>query len=193
MPTPIGHAMGGLAAAFLTNSFARRPKLTPAVVAACVAVAVSPDLDILAGHHRSYTHSIGATALVGIAGWLVLRRRVPNAAAAASALTASYGSHLLLDWLGKDTSRPPGLTIFWPFSSEYFMSGLDLFGEVSRRYWLPNEFIVGNLAAVGWELGVLLPLLLLAWVVWSKRTLRRPSSIVHRRSSAHRRSSTIDD
>jgi membrane-bound metal-dependent hydrolase YbcI (DUF457 family) len=173
MPTPMGHAIGGLAAAFLTNSFARPPALTPGVVLACVAIAVSPDLDILASHHRTYTHSVGAVAIVGFAGWLVLRRRVPHAPAAAAALSASYGSHLLLDWLGKDTSRPSGLTIFWPLSSEYFMSGLDIFGEVSRRYWLLDEFIVGNLAAVVWEFVVLMPLLLVAWVIWSKRTLRK--------------------
>ena len=35
------------------------------------------------------------------------------------------------------------------------MSGLDIFGEVSRRYWLLNEFILGNLRAVSWELVVL--------------------------------------
>ena len=172
MPTPIGHAMGGLAAAFLVNSFARRPQLTPGVVLACVAVAVSPDLDILVGHHRSYTHSIGATGIVGLSSWLVLRRRVPNASAVAAALTAAYGSHLLLDWLGKDTSRPPGLTIFWPFSSEYFMSGLDLFGEVSRRFWLPTEFILGNLGAVVWEAALLAPILIMTWARWSKRTLK---------------------
>jgi inner membrane protein len=177
MPTPIGHAIGGLAAAFLTNSFARRPELTPGVLLACVGVAIAPDLDILASHHRSYTHSVGATAIVGLASWLVLRRRVSNAPAVATALTAAYGSHLLLDWLGKDTSRPPGLTIFWPFSSEYFMSGLDFFGEVSRRYWLFNEFILGNVRAVSWELALLTPLLIFTWARWSKRTLSRQSQV----------------
>lgn len=172
MPTPIGHAISGLAAAFLTNSFARRPELIPGVVLACVAVAVSPDLDILVGHHRSYTHSIGATGIVGLASWLVLRRRVLNASAVSAALTAAYGSHPLLDWLGKDTSPPPGLTIFWPFSSEYFMSGLDLFGEVSRRFWLPSEFILGNLGAAAWELALLAPILIMTWARWSKRALK---------------------
>ena len=138
-----------------------------------VFVAIAPDLDILAGHHRSYTHSAGAVALAGLGSWLILRRRVQGAAAAAAAVTAAYTSHLVLDWLGKDTARPAGLTLLWPLSSEYFMSGLDIFEEVSRRYWLVNEFVVGNLRAVSWELVLLMPLLIVAWAFWSKRTLKK--------------------
>jgi membrane-bound metal-dependent hydrolase YbcI (DUF457 family) len=177
MPTPVGHAIGGLAAAFLANSVARRPGLTPGILIVCIAVAVAPDLDILPGHHRTYTHSVGAAAVVGVTSWLALRRRVTNVSAATAALMAAYGSHLLLDWLGKDTARPAGLTMFWPFSSAHFMSGLDLFGEVSRRYWLPSEFILGNLRAVSWEVFVLLPLLIISWAHWSKRTLSRQSQV----------------
>ena len=181
MPTPFGHAIGGLAAALFANSAARHPGLSPPFLLAAVAAAVAPDLDILFGSHRTYTHSVGAAATVGLVSWLFLRRRA-NAPAAA-AITAAYGSHLLLDWLGKDTSRPPGLTALWPFSSTYFMSGCDLFGEVSRRYWLLDEFIFGNLKALGWEMLVLTPVLLIAWVVWSGRTIVRPPS---RPRSRHR-------
>ena len=171
MPTPLGHAIGGIAAGLLVNAAARRPGLSPAIVLTCAAVAVAPDFDILAGSHRTYTHSIAGVALTGLAAWLVLRRRVRAPFAAALSIAAAHASHLFLDWLGKDTSRPPGLTILWPFSPEFHISGLNLFGEVSRRYWLFNEFILGNLAAVAWELTVLLPMLMLAWMVWSKRTL----------------------
>ena len=65
MPTPVGHALGGLTAAFLINAFARRPALTVGLLAASAAVAVSPDLDILVGSHRTYTHSVGAVVVVG--------------------------------------------------------------------------------------------------------------------------------
>ena len=70
--------------------------------------------------------------------------------------------------------------MLWPFSSRFFLSGYDVFMAISRRYWLPEEFIVGNLRALGWELMVLLPVLLAAWMVWSGRTLRvhRPESNV---------------
>jgi len=171
MPTPLGHALGGLAAAFIVNSVARQPGLSPPLVLASVAVAVCPDLDLLWGSHRTYTHSLGAVALTGLTAWLLLRPRLTNARSAALALCGAHASHLLLDWLGRDTSQPPGLTVWWPFSSAFFVSGYDLFGEVSRRYWRFDEFIIGNCAAVGWELLVLMPILLVSWVFWSGRTL----------------------
>jgi membrane-bound metal-dependent hydrolase YbcI (DUF457 family) len=172
MPTPAAHALGGLAAAFLVDSIRRRPVLTPALLTASAVAAMAPDLDLLAGSHRTYTHSLGAVFLVGIASWLITRGRVPSAVRAALIVMAAYGSHLVLDWMGKDTSSPPGFTALWPFSANYYVSGLDLFGEVSRRYWLPREFILWNLQALAWELAVLTPLLIVAWVQWSGRTVK---------------------
>ena len=171
MPTPVGHALGGLAAAFVADSAARRQQFSPALLVAAVAVAVAPDFDLFVGWHRTYTHSLGAVLIVGVLSWLVLRGRAPHAVRGATLLMAAHFSHLVLDWMGKDTSIPPGLTILWPFSSTYYVSGWNLFGEVSRRYWLPREFILGNLQALAWELMVLTPILFLAWTVWSKRTV----------------------
>ena len=108
MPTPVGHAIGGLAAAFLTNAAARRPRLTIAVALSSVALAVAPDLDIIAGWHRAHTHSIAAIAAVGLIAWLVLRTRTTDALPPTMALTAAFASHSLLDLLGKDTSPPRG-------------------------------------------------------------------------------------
>ena len=58
-----------------------------------------------------------------------------------------------------------------PFTLNYYKSGLDLFGQISRRYWLPEEFVIGNVKAAMWEIALVGPLLLVAWAVWSKRTL----------------------
>jgi len=163
MPTPVGHAAGGIAAGLLTLATRRIPATLPLIVAFGV-LATAPDLDLLLGSHRTYTHSIGAVAVAGVLTWLVLsgtRHRLATSLAAA----AAYGSHLLLDWLGRDSSVPPGLTILWPFSSAFYISGLDLFKEVSRRYWNPEEFIFGNLRAVGWELVLLVPVAAMAWWV----------------------------
>jgi hypothetical protein len=41
--------------------------------------------------------------------------------------------------------------------------------EVSRRYWKLDEFIVGNFIAVGWELVVLVPFVMVAWWVSGRR------------------------
>jgi hypothetical protein len=182
MPTPVGHALGGLAAALAASSTTRGTPMSWRLLWISAAAAVAPDLDILAGTHRSYTHSVGAVALVAALGWLIFRRLASparsavkdagSAAAATAIVTSAFASHLLLDWLGKDTSSPPGLMLWWPFSAAYHMSGLDLFGEVSRRYWLPREFILGNFEAVAWELLIVGPAMFLAWVVWSKRTLK---------------------
>jgi len=171
MPSPVGHALGGLVAAFVVNSFARRPRLTMPILAASAAMSVAPDLDLLAFSHRTYTHSIGAVALVGVLFWLFFRARHSNAAVA-GVLTAAYASHLVLDLLSKDTARPSGLTALWPFTANYYKSSLDLFGEVSRRYWLPEEFIVGNIKAAMWEVALIGPVLFLAWAFWSGKTLK---------------------
>jgi membrane-bound metal-dependent hydrolase YbcI (DUF457 family) len=171
MPSPVGHALGGLVAAFVVDSFVRRPRLTLPILSASAAMSLAPDLDLLAFSHRTYTHSIGAVALVGIVSWLLLRARHSSPAVAA-VLTAAYASHLALDLLSKDTSWPSGLTALWPFTTRYYKSGLDLFGEISRRYWLPEEFVLGNIKAAGWEVAVVGPWLLLAWVFWSSSTLK---------------------
>src|SRR5262245_46070007 len=60
MPSPVGHALGGLVAAFAVDSLARRQRLTLPLLAASASLAVAPDLDILAGSHRTYSHSVGA-------------------------------------------------------------------------------------------------------------------------------------
>jgi membrane-bound metal-dependent hydrolase YbcI (DUF457 family) len=174
MPTPVGHALGGLAAAWFAESAARKrswPAAVPLAIA-CATVAMSPDLDLLFGNHRTYTHSIGAAAAAGAIAWLMVRRRTPRAVAVAFTIAAAYLSHPLLDWLGTDssTSNPPGLMALWPLSSRFYISGANLFGEVSRRYWKPEEFIVGNFQAVGRELVILIPVAAVAWLLRSRRT-----------------------
>lgn len=170
MPSPVGHALGGLAAAFVADSLTRRPSLTVPLLATSAALAVAPDFDILAGSHRTYSHSIGAVAIVALASWLILRA-MGSRSAGAAALTAAYASHLALDWLSKDTSHPSGLTALWPFTAAYYTSGWDVFGEISRRYWLPAEFVFGNLRAAVWECALIVPVLITAWALWSARTL----------------------
>lgn len=163
MPTPVGHALGGLAVAWFAEAAARKPLLARRVAVACAIVAVLPDLDILVDSHRTCTHSIGATAIAGAVAWLVLRGRTPFAPRTAATIAAAYASHLLLDWMGMDSSIPPGMMALWPFSSRFYISGIDFFGEVSRRYWKPDEFIFGNLSVAVREVLVLGPIAAIAW------------------------------
>ena len=118
---------------------------------------VIPDADLLFGTHSTYTHSIGAAAIVlGVARIVTGRWRWAVAAAAA------YASHILLDWMGNDTTPPIGIMALWPITSDFYESTLHLFLPISRRYWLPG-FLAHNLTAVMRELVVIGPLALLAF------------------------------
>lgn len=171
MPSPVAHVLGGLAAAFVVDSFARRPSLTVPVLIGSATMAIAPDLDLLGPTHRTYSHSIGAVAVVGLLCWVLIRARAANTVIVA-VLTAAYASHLPLDWLSKDTRDPSGLTMLWPLTSKFYQSPFDVFPEISRRYWLLDEFIVNNIKAAAWEFVVVAPWLFLAWVYWSKQTLK---------------------
>lgn len=169
MPSPIGHALGALAAGWAvlpapparSSETGRRflPGPTLRQGALVVAVALLPDLDLLLGAHSQWTHSVGAVGLVFLAAWLADRGRHPRLAAA---LALAYATHPLLDWLGQDGTPPYGVMAAWPFSDRFLHSGADLFTGISRRYWLPG-FLAHNLAAVAREVVLLAPLALAAW------------------------------
>jgi membrane-bound metal-dependent hydrolase YbcI (DUF457 family) len=156
MPSPVGHALGGIVAAW---GVAPRRDLAAAVTLSLAAAA--PDLDLLFHRHRGPSHSIGAAMIAGVLGWAMTRRPRWGAAVA-----LAWGSHVLLDWLGRDTSPPLGIMALWPFSHGYYQAGLAIFPAISRRYWLA-EFWIGNLKALGVELLLLAPLA--AIVVWRYR------------------------
>ncbi len=125
-----------------------------------------PDLDILLASHRTYTHSIGAAGLAALAGGVVARAL--GAPGVATGLTCGLvvASHILLDWLGRDGSTPRGLMALWPLSAAYFYSGIDLFADISRRYWKPEEFILKNAVSIAREIAILGPVVALAW--WAR-------------------------
>ena len=169
MPTPVGHALGGLATAWFSRAIAGHNAAPPQgrrpvrLLVACIVAAMAADVDIVFHSHRTYTHSVGAVIVVGLVAWIIARPKTRCPLFVALTIAAAYGSHILLDLLGKDTAPPFGLTALWPFSSRFYISGVDLFMEISRRYWKPDEFIVGNFRAAGWELLVLGPVAALAW------------------------------
>jgi membrane-bound metal-dependent hydrolase YbcI (DUF457 family) len=177
MPSPVGHALGGFALGWLVARSSRlsHPLLTAAAFAA---LGVVPDLDVLIeGTHRLYTHSVAAVGLVAILAAVSLRAAgwpadAPDRGPLALAAAAAYGSHLLLDWLGDDRSVPMGIRALWPFTDAYYQSDVRWFPPVERRYWLPG-FWTANLRAIGWELLVLLPLVLLALLARRPRTPRQ--------------------
>ena len=192
MPSPAGHLLAGVAIAWAAEVFGtlrtrqedhvgRMPTasvMTPLVLA-CAALALAPDLDILLASHRTYTHSIAAAGLAALAGGGVARAL--GAPGVATGLTCGLvvASHILLDWLGRDGSTPRGLMALWPLSAAYFYSGIDLFADISRRYWKPEEFILKNAVSIAREIVILGPVVVLAW--WA-----RQRGIANRRTSAER-------
>ncbi len=103
--------------------------VTPLMVA-CSVLAVIPDFDVFFHTHRTYSHSLGAAGIVWILTALVAWRLRLPVVKVATICAAAYGSHVLLDWLGRDDSANGGLMVLWPFNADYYRSGLNLFLEI---------------------------------------------------------------
>jgi membrane-bound metal-dependent hydrolase YbcI (DUF457 family) len=168
MPSPIGHAIDGAAVGWALTP--RRPR----VVAACAILAATADLDLVIPQgHRMASHSIAAVAAVtivaGVVTGKVTRRGAPSVVAACA---AAYASHLLLDWLASDPSPPRGLQLLWPFTSGWYISGLDLFRGTARRNIFTARSLWINATAIAQEIAILGPI---AWVTWRRANRNRGS------------------
>ena len=131
------------------------------------ALGAAPDLDLLARAHSTYTHSVGAAAVVAAVAFVL---RGPRPARWAIACGLATASHVLLDWLGSDTTPPIGIMALWPFSWAFYQSPLCVFPAVSRQFgqW---SFVTQNAVAAVWEIVILVPLVIaVGW--WRGRTLR---------------------
>ena len=166
MPSPIGHAFGGVAAVWSADLVDPRPREHGRLLLLYMALAAAPDLDLLVpGGHRMATHSLFAMLLVfmiaaAVTGQ-VTRWRMATLCAAA------YGSHLLLDWLGADNMLPRGIQLLWPISGRWFISNLDIFRETARQHFLTPAIIRQNAIAVAQELAIMAPIVALLW--WARR------------------------
>jgi inner membrane protein len=131
-------------------------------VAILVAVGMAPDLDLLIGRHSMESHSVGAALLVAsVAAW----QRWPVSSSRLViwlAVAAAWYSHPILDVLGSDTSAPLGVMALWPFSDSHWYSGWDVFGPISRRYWLDTFWAI-NLGSMAREVVILVPMAGAAW------------------------------
>ena len=118
------------------------------------AMGALPDLDFALGMHSRQSHSIGAVAVVFLAVLWLSRGRSGTTRLAAAAAVA-YGSHILLDWLGSDTSHPIGIMALWPITDAFYQSDLHWFPAIWRDY-RPGIW-AHDLWAVVWEMTVLGP------------------------------------
>ena len=188
MPTPIGHALAGLAVAWAAGpphgeQRLLRQRLTRALARpltlVCIALAVLPDLDLLyPPTHRTATHSVGAIIVVtiiaaGVTAWVTGRINWRIAVVCA----AAYASHLVTDWLGADRNYAPyGIQMFWPFDNTWYISGWDVFPQVERRNPFSMATIRTDIVAAIWEIVILGSVVLVVWFARTRSPRRNPRS-----------------
>ena len=178
MPSPIGHALAGIAAAWTLDLIPGDRAWRTAPVGApwhqragdgltllCAGLAAAPDLDFAFVEHRTVTHSIGAVVFVGLfAAALAANARRPIARVALMC-AAAYGSHLLLDWVGTDRYPPLGIQLMWPLNREWYLSGLNVFRQTARLRLFTHGPMMINLRAILQEMAILGPAVVALWLV----------------------------
>ena len=208
MSSPVGHALAGIAAAWLADLIpgTRRPRLASSAASflakaggwltvACAVIAMLPDLDLtLPVRHRTVTHSVTAVALATIisalvTGWVTRRGRAAGSARGwiarvALMCGAAYATHLLLDWLAVDLTAPFGIQALWPFSDQWYLSGWNLLPRTERRALFTSRAIHLNLKALAWEVGSLAPILTLLWLIREKALARLAAKVARGDHSA---------
>ncbi|MCB2190736.1 MAG: metal-dependent hydrolase [Deltaproteobacteria bacterium] len=177
MPTPLGHALAGMAAG--TAASGGRTILGPVKdLAFFVGFGVLADIDFIPGlifgqgaaWHRGISHSITAAAVAGLLAWLWARRKPGGGWLALGAL-AAYASHILLDFLNVDTRPPFGIPLLWPFSGEYMLAHHAIFPDV-KRHALTWAIVKHDLVTMAWETLLLGPPALAA-LLWRRAKQRR--------------------
>jgi|SRR5436190_11226958 len=185
MPSPFGHALGGVLTAWLADLVpgGRSPRpAEPApswfqragggLTAACAVLAALPDIDLFFDHHRTVTHSVGAVSLVACAAAVVTLIRGGPLARITLMCTAAYASHLLFDWLAVDNTTPRGVQMLWPFGHRFYVSGWNLFRQTERRSLFSGRDMRINALAVLQEMALLVPPLAGVWLIRVKALAR---------------------
>jgi membrane-bound metal-dependent hydrolase YbcI (DUF457 family) len=179
MPSPIGHALAGIAATWMADLLPGRrawrtaPRRSPWLERAGngftlvgAALAASPDLDLLLfKSHRMATHSLGAVVVVAVLAAALAARAGRPVSRVALMCAAAYSSHLLLDWMCADNYPPRGVQLLWPVTSNWYISSWEVFRQTARNDLLSSASIRTNLLAIAQELAILLPLLAGVWLV----------------------------
>jgi membrane-bound metal-dependent hydrolase YbcI (DUF457 family) len=192
MPSPIGHALAGVAISLAVPDSAKPPARSRwfdwKLAGTCALFASLPDIDLLyMPIHRTVTHSIPVAILVTIIAVAVTgqvnrgqtpdrnrgltpnrnRGQTPNRNRGLTPIGLACGlawaSHVLMDWLGADANPPYGIQMFWPFSDRWYFSGWNLFPGTERRDPFGTRAIWINLRAALTELGIMGSVAIAAW------------------------------
>jgi membrane-bound metal-dependent hydrolase YbcI (DUF457 family) len=178
MPSPIAHALAGVAVAWTADLVpgdrAWRTASPDAswyqragngLTGICAALGMAADLDLLRGGHRTFTHSIGAVFFVTLfAAAMAVKSRRPIARVTAMC-AAAYATHILLDWLAEDPYFPYGIRALWPLSDRFYISGLHVFRQTARTFITSESAMLQNTRAIIQEIAILGPLVVALWLV----------------------------
>jgi membrane-bound metal-dependent hydrolase YbcI (DUF457 family) len=180
--SPVAHSLVGVAGfLMLPRADAGGRAVAPALLAGAVLLANLPDADLLltllVGDapgvvlHRGVSHSLPFALLVGIvagcAAALAARRRpalvarLPRWDVLGLAAGLLVASHAVLDVFTGDDHFPYGVPLLAPFSDAYVISPVQLFAGVKHGS-MAAFLAFDNLTAMGRELWLALPVLLLA-------------------------------
>ena len=197
MPSPIGHALAGLAAVWIADlvpgdrdwrtappSASWYKRAGNGLTLACAVLSASPDLDLLVARHRTVTHSVAAVAFVAIFAAAMAARADRPIARVAAMCAAAYTTHLLLDWLAADTFPPRGIQWLWPVSHKWYISDTDWFRQTERREFFTAPSIIKNLQAIVQEIAILGPTLAAVWLVRVKALSGLSSEVAGRDHAA---------
>jgi hypothetical protein len=197
MPSPIGHALAGVAAAWTadlvpghrawrtapdTASWYRRAG--NGLTLACAALGAAPDLDLLFVDHRTVTHSVSAVLFVGLFAAALAANAGRPIARVSVMCAAAYGTHLLLDWLGTDNYPPQGIQALWPISYEWFISHTDVFRQTARQDVWSTASMLKNIRAIVQEVAILGPTLVALYLVRVKALAGLASEVARRDHAA---------
>jgi membrane-bound metal-dependent hydrolase YbcI (DUF457 family) len=167
MPSPLGHSIAGLTV-HVATARDEAELLDLRRIGVIVFASLAPDLDLLLklldgrNHHQQETHSLCFAALAALVSAALFKLlRWPRPVALGGAIGLSWLSHLLLDYLNRDTNPPIGLQALWPWSREFYKFPWPIFLDIGRT--LSWETLRNNLLAAAWEAVVLLPLFSLVW------------------------------
>jgi len=174
MPSPIGHALAGYTVYRASWNKTRENNRT--VLFLCLLMGIAPDFDFLPGillgypalYHQGISHSIGFAFISSLTlAWLY------NFKAGAflgnwGRFGLSYCSHLLMDFFAADGRLPYGEPLFWPISNNHYLAPFQIFqgfhhagsSSASTAEWFAGIFQPSNLVAIGVELIIFLPVLL---------------------------------
>jgi len=176
MSSPIGHSLAGLMIYRVVHG--PTSGMAWGQLALCVFAANAADLDFVPGflsgdpnrYHHGISHSIGFAILFGfifsLMFYLFMRRSIIKYFVIFSGL---YLSHIVLDLMYIDTSRPYGEPFFWPLSPVYYYPSFAFLPDIRRSRESADFFIslfsLHNLWAVTIETLMLVPLIIVIWVL----------------------------